>query len=366
MKFSKTVSHSLVAAVLAIASNVSAHRAHVQPFGPEIHKQYRTPSSLSSSSPSIWDDVFFTGSAADPTRVALDFVEQKLTDSDYIVKNAYTSKHNGVTHVYLRQRVDGLEVINGDINVNVDKHGNVISFGDSFYKGDHKKSLMFKEWIRKGGESLRQLTFRGWRLRSPVDFETPKMSPQDALLAFARHINVDIPRPEDMNIDGKVPVAQAYIQNGDGELELVYDFQVEMKHTDNWFHVQVNAETGNVVQLVDWVADSTFNVYPMGINDPDEGTRKTLKDPHYLPASPLGWNRQAQNKNFTTTAGNNVYAGDNRRNGLDWENYPRPEGSIDENGELVFDFEIDLTQDPSAYIDAAVTNLFYWNNQVHD
>jgi len=225
-----------------------------------------------------------------------------------------------------------------------------------------------------------------------VDFEAPepkgKLSPQDALLSFARHLNMEIARPEDMDIvatsslhsdkvqvvmtncpltkDGKVPVAQAYIQNGDGELELVYDFEVEMKDTDNWFHAQVSAETGKVVQLVDWVADASYNVYPMGVNDPEDGHRKLVKDPHHLPASPLGWNRQGRNKNFTTTIGNNVYAGENRRNGNDWENNPKPEGTIDEDGELVFDFKVDLDQDPSTYIDATVTNLFYWNNQVHD
>ncbi|KAG0314809.1 Fungalysin/Thermolysin Extracellular metalloproteinase 5 [Dissophora globulifera] len=409
MKITKTSSYSLVAAVLAVASTVSAHRARVQPFGPElVHKEYLTPASLS---PSTWgssfvgnraSDVFFSGSSADPKQVALDFVEQKLTDSEYIVKNAYTSKHNGVTHVYLRQRIDGLEVINGDINVNVDKRGNVISFGDSFYKGDHqKKSLTIKEWIQKEAESFqeqgRQLAFGGWRHRSSEHhtqetYETPeakaKLSPQDALLSFARYLNVEIPRPEDMDIvstnslrsdkvevvmtncpltqDGKVPVAQAYIQTEDGTLELVYDFQVEMKDTDNWFHVQVSAETGKVMQVVDWVADNSYNVYPMGTNDPEDGKRKLLKDPHHPPASPLGWNRQAQNKNFTTTVGNNVYAGENRRNGNDWQNNPKPEAKVDKDGELIFDFKIDLENDPASYVDAAVTNLFYWNNQVHD
>ncbi|KAF9090067.1 Fungalysin/Thermolysin Extracellular metalloproteinase 5 [Mortierella sp. AM989] len=403
MKFSKTQSYSLVAAMLAVASTVSAHRARVQPFGPELaHKEYITPSSASSWGNSFDgrddNEVFFTGSAANPQKVALEFVEQRLTDSDYIVKNAYTSKHNGVTHVYLRQRIDGLEVINGDINVNVDKHGNVISYGDSFYKGNNrKKSLTIKEWIKKEAESFqeqgRQLNFGRWRHRTQERQEevpVPKatISPQEALLSFARYLNVEIPRPEDMDIvstnslrsdkvdvvmtncpltaNGQVPVAQAYIQNADGELELVYDFQVEMKDTDNWFHVQINAETGKVVQVVDWVADASYNVFPMGTNDPEDGNRKLLKDPHHPPASPLGWNRQAQNKNFTTTVGNNVYAGENRRNGNDWQNNPKPEGTIDEDGELVFDFKLNLEKDPSSYVDAAVTNLFYWNNQVHD
>ena len=169
-----------------------------------------------------------------------------------------------------------------------------------------------------------------------------------------------------LTADGKVPVTQAYIQTDDGTLELVYDFQVEMKDTDNWFHVQVNAETGKVMQVIDWVADAAYNVYPMGVNDPLDGERKLVVDPHHVPASPLGWNRQAQNKNFTTTVGNNVYAGENRRNGNDWQNNPKPEGKVAKDGELTFDYKIDFTKDPVTYVDAAVTNLFYWNNQVHD
>ncbi|KAG0207328.1 Fungalysin/Thermolysin Extracellular metalloproteinase 5 [Mortierella sp. GBA30] len=406
MKISKTQSYSLLAAMVAVASTASAHRARVQPFGPELaHKEYVAPSTVSSSSDFFGayrqSDVLFSGSALNPKRVALDFVEQELTNSDYIVKNAYTSKHNGVTHVYLRQRIDGLEVINGDINVNVDQHGNVISYGDSFYKGNNreKRSLTINEWITKEAESLqegRQLSFGGWRHRSQRhrvqdDFETPDksmISPQDALLSFARFLNVEIPRPEDMDIvsttslhsdkvdvvmtncpltaDGKVPVSQAYIQTDEGSLELVYDFQIEMKETDNWFHVQVHAESGKVMQVVDWVSDATYNVYPMGVNDPEDGKRRLLTNPHHHKASPLGWHRQGQNKNFTTTIGNNVYAGDNRRNGMDWENNPRPEGEVDEDGELTFDFEVDLSKDPVTYVDAAVTNLFYWNNQIHD
>ncbi|OAQ28048.1 hypothetical protein K457DRAFT_139171 [Linnemannia elongata AG-77] len=407
---------SLVAAVaLASAASVSAHRAHVQPFGPDLaHQEYSAPSSSSSSFAPVTP--LFRGSASNPAKAATDFVEQLLTSSDYIVKNAYTSKHNGVTHVYFRQVVDGLEVVNGDINVNVDKDGQVISFGNSFYKGDKvhnnaykggrrfgKRDLSFgtiKEWIKQETEEFmeeegRQLTFGRWgrrphHERKPEQPAKPEgvVSPQDALASFARFLNVEIPRPEDMDIvattsfradkadvimtncpltaNGEVPVTQAYIQTSDGELRLVYDFKVEMKDTDNWFHTQVDAETGKVLQVIDWVSDASFNVFPMGINDPEEGKRKLVKNPHHIPASPLGWNRQSQNKNFTTTIGNNVYAGENRRNGNDWENNPKPEGKVGKDGELTFDFPIDFDKEPSTYIDAAVTNLFYWNNQVHD
>ncbi|KAG0276017.1 Fungalysin/Thermolysin Extracellular metalloproteinase 5 [Linnemannia exigua] len=337
---------SLLAAVTLVATVASAHRSHVQPFGPDLaHQEYQVPTPLTSNS-------FFAGSAANPAKAATDFVEQQLTSSDYIVKNAYTSKHNGVTHVYLRQVVDGLEVVNGDINVNVDRNGHVISFGNSFYKGKggrrhggfQKRDLTvasIKDWIRQETEEFmeegRQLTFGRWGRGRPHRERKPELtkpagvvSPQDALASFARFLNVEIPRPEDMDIvaatpslradkadvimtncpltaTGEVPVSQAYIQTAEGDLRLVYDFKVEMKDTDNWFHTQVDAETGKVLQVIDWVSDATFNVFPMGINDPEEGERKLVKNPHHVPASPLGWNSQSHKKNFTTTIGNNVH-----------------------------------------------------------
>ncbi|KAG9106065.1 Fungalysin/Thermolysin Extracellular metalloproteinase 5, partial [Ceratobasidium sp. 392] len=78
-----------------------------------------------------------TGSFAahtDPFDVARAFL-QSYTDSDYFIReDSYTDKTTGVTHVYVRQRVDGLEVANGDINLNI-RDGIVMSYGDSFFGG---------------------------------------------------------------------------------------------------------------------------------------------------------------------------------------------------------------------------------------
>ncbi|QRW10241.1 extracellular metalloproteinase MEP [Ceratobasidium sp. AG-Ba] len=70
----------------------------------------------------------------DPLSVARAFL-QSYTDSDYYIRDdSYTDKATGVTHVYVRQRVDGLEVADGDINMNI-RDGRVLSFGDSFFRG---------------------------------------------------------------------------------------------------------------------------------------------------------------------------------------------------------------------------------------
>jgi len=51
-------------------------------------------------------------------------------------EQTYTDKSTGVTHVYAKQLLNGLEVSDGDINVNIDAHGRVLSWGNSFHPGD--------------------------------------------------------------------------------------------------------------------------------------------------------------------------------------------------------------------------------------
>ena len=44
--------------------------------------------------------------------------------------DSYTDSNTGVTHVYYRQIINGIPVVDGDINVNI-KDGIMLSFGDS-------------------------------------------------------------------------------------------------------------------------------------------------------------------------------------------------------------------------------------------
>ncbi|KAG8681968.1 Fungalysin/Thermolysin Extracellular metalloproteinase 5, partial [Ceratobasidium sp. 394] len=76
----------------------------------------------------------------DPLDVARAFL-QAYTDSDYFIReDSYTDKNTGITHVYVRQRVDGLEVADGDMNLNI-RDGRVLSFGDSFFRGSAPAAL---------------------------------------------------------------------------------------------------------------------------------------------------------------------------------------------------------------------------------
>ena len=92
---------------------------------------------------------------------------------------------------------------------------------------------------------------------------------------------------------------------------------------------------------------------------------RTLQvNPANANASPFGWHdtNGAGGAEFTTTQGNNVHA----YTDVDANNTPDTGSSPSGGSALNFDFALNLTQAPSAYRPAAVTNLFYWNNIIHD
>jgi extracellular elastinolytic metalloproteinase len=74
--------------------------------------------------------------SSDPYEIARSFVtelfqDQLSEDNNFALrKDSYMDKTTGVTHVFFRQMINGIEVADGDLNVNV-MDGTVISYGDS-------------------------------------------------------------------------------------------------------------------------------------------------------------------------------------------------------------------------------------------
>ncbi|KAI8867101.1 hypothetical protein GQ42DRAFT_138996 [Ramicandelaber brevisporus] len=348
-----------------------------------------------------------TAAGADPVYLALQYARSQHPGSHFDVTSAYESQPSGVTHVYLRQLVNGLEIANADMNINVAKDGSILSSGSSFVdnaetavlRGTSSSSLNDDQPAARLSWPLHQLhtikgkvksfvteTMMGIE-RSDDSIDVKHLSPEEALVAFAKHIEEQssVSNPSQMKlepshdqelvgrggpafdlhntgitVDNKpVPIRAAYIQTDSGVLRRVWDLRVEQDY--HWYHALVDSATGKVLQLVDWTSDATYNVYPLGVNDPEDGERELVVNPEISDASPLGWHDNGR-VNSTKTQGNNVYAHENFDGGNSWRNNYRPSGGKN----LVFDFPIDFNKQPKSYIDAAVTNLFYWNNAIHD
>ena len=107
---------------------------------------------------------------------------------------------------------------------------------------------------------------------------------------------------------------------------------------------------------------ATYNVFTLPAVSPIEGTRSIVVDPQDATASPYGWHDTdgVAGAEFTDTRGNNVIAQEDVN--ADNAGGFRPSGGASLN----FDFAYDPTQDPAASQAAALTNVFYLVNLLHD
>ena len=109
------------------------------------------------------------------------------------------------------------------------------------------------------------------------------------------------------------------------------------------------------------VRAGAYRVIPIPFENPERGGFALVTDPADPVASPRGWHDDGA-QTYTITRGNNAYA----YTDTDGNNEPDA-GSAPNGGDaLVFDFVFDPARPPAQNARAAVTNLFYWNNTVHD
>ncbi|MCA1607624.1 MAG: M36 family metallopeptidase, partial [Acidobacteria bacterium] len=161
----------------------------------------------------------------------------------------------------------------------------------------------------------------------------------------------------------------------DGQtLRLCWEVLFTSKARGELYRVLVDAETGEELLrhcLTEYISNATYRVFPSdspspfspghpapNSTQPAVVARTLITTPALnTTASPNGWIDDGINE----TRGNNVDAHTDT-NADNLPDLPRVQGSPSR----VFDPPLDLTQAPASYRDAAVVNLFYWNNRIHD
>ncbi|AZA78314.1 T9SS C-terminal target domain-containing protein [Chryseobacterium sp. G0186] len=269
--------------------------------------------------------------------------------------------------VGIEQTINGVPIFGSSANVLI-RDGKVLSFADTFIK-TYPNAIKGKESIQK--EALVAQTIK--KLNG---------------LSMAK------------NIDGNeepIKINTVYFVKGK-ELLLGYQFYIEEKETGNVWNTIISTEDGfilyqenitlscnfhsdayhhasdgsmaamfprfqeNIKQETNFVLapdNASYNVFALPVEAPTFGGRTLLTNPWDLTASSEGWHSDGTN-HYTNTRGNNVYAYTDENN----TNIPQfsPDGGAGRN----FDFPLDITLPPQNYTSAAVTNLFYMNNKIHD
>lgn len=318
----------------------------------------------------------------------------QLTEADlaeYEVSDLYTSRHNGVTHVYLNQTHNGIRVFNGILGIHIDREGKV------FYATNR--------WVSD----------LAGKLANP----TPTLSAEDAILHSADHLNLidNLPprRSAPAGQDQRQVFEGGQMSLNDIDVRLVYvpleqgvrlgwKVNIRPAGSTDWWDMVVDAEDGAVIAQINWtvydnfdhrgaaqrarqagpvklvsgkaktasagktapaakIGGPSYRGLALPLMSPDEGATTLIPDPSDPTASPFGWHdtNGAAGAEFTTTQGNNVHAYQDR-DGNDIPSGDDPDGGAG----LVFDFPANLTQPPNTYTPAATVNLFVWNNYIHD
>ena len=279
--------------------------------------------------------------------------------ADIVVRDEYRSAHNGVTHIYLSQRLNGIEVVNADSNINIDRQGRVILAGSRFVSD----------------------------LSSKANIGSPAIGPVEALTAAARHLEL---QPTDFQLQeslggpasqaiysgggislDQIPVKLMYLPTDGGQVRLVWEAVVRLQDGQHWFDLFIDAATGEVLEKFNWIANELeggpeYDVIPLPAESPLDSPQTTVFSPSDPTASPFGWHDTdgTAGAEFTDTRGNNVFA----QTDLDANN--NPVGEVQPNGGLglIFNFPWNELLDPEdgTNKEASVVNLYYWNNILHD
>ena len=109
---------------------------------------------------------------------------------------------------------------------------------------------------------------------------------------------------------------------------------------------------------------AAYRVFPFPYESPLNGPRVLVTNPADTEASPYGWHDLdgSEGPDDTQSIGNNVFAYDDQND----DNFP--DNYVDGEINLQFDFPFAPAPeaDPQSNRDAAITNLFFANNRLHD
>ena len=348
---------------------------------------------------------------------ALDYVERNaarhgLTQADVAdleVTDETTSRRSGVTHVYVRQQIGDVPVVAGAMTVNVARDGRVL-----LASGELVAGLALRTVARGPAISPAQA--------AEVLAADLGLNPTSAFATVAeKTVGPDGVYLSPAGVS-RQPVAASLVyadaRDGTGALRLAYEVEIaEIARPHVWLGT-VDAVTGQLLRREDLVIHDAFagddpaavaapavSVAPIAAATPAApalvplvfedafgsagfggAAYRVLAYPIMAPiytlplppadartlvtgvedgdASPYGWHDTdgVAGAEFTTTWGNNAQA----YTDTNVNDQPDPGSSPDGGAGLLFDFPLDLAQAPATYRPAAVTNLFYWSNLLHD
>ena len=302
---------------------------------------------------------------------------------DIVIDKHSYSKSMDVENVYVVQQYQGIEIFNSVSSFAI-KNGQVKNASLSFSKDVSQKVNTTTPAVSAAAAIGNAALELG--INSPTNLELLETVSVNSFIYSNGSISLE-----------NIPVKLVFQKMEDGSLQLAWDLSIYVLDASHYYSVRVDAVTGSVINIGDWVVSCSFgehknnsdsshtensvlfskedatmasltdgaqyNVIPLPYQSPAESPFSLIVDPSAQGSgSPYGWHDTdgVPGPEFTITRGNNGWAqeDENGNNGTGFS----PEGTA----ELIFNFDFDFTQDPALSLAASITNLFYLNNMLHD
>jgi hypothetical protein len=286
-------------------------------------------------------------------------------------KRDHSDAHNGLRSVIWQQEVDGIPVFEALLKAHVTARGELVNIGSAWMRDaetaadsgtPNRADLLANPRI----SAAEALALAGSSVADPL--ETREVAPSGEAAGATRRRAFTAPGLSDATAE------LVWLPMGADSLRLCWQTIFSSNERGQMFLALVDAETGEIQlrrSLTEDISNASYRVFTSDSPtpfSPGHPTPSTVQPPQVsrslvtlealnTTASPNGWIDDGVNE----TRGNNVDA----HTDIDANNVadvPRPQGAPNR----VFDFPLDLTQAPSTYQAAAVTQLFYWCNFMHD
>jgi extracellular elastinolytic metalloproteinase len=322
--------------------------------------------------------------------------ELKLTAEDFnnaIVSDSYISM--GITHIYFQQQHKGVKVFNGLLNVVVYKNDRMLVSGNRFVSNlqskiqDYSSVIPAKQAVTLAAANLNILSTQ--QLQQIEHEKTDGLGSISEKYVFN---SADISRDD-------IPAELVWLQKENDTVVLCWNIRIYELQNDAWWELRVDAKTGEVVAKNNWIAQCDFNqheestcgqtaepsmtsrssntsfqptsvlvaddyaVFDLPKESPNTGPRTIVNSPWSRAgvgnnATTLTWTNDGTTT-YTSSRGNNVWA----KEDLAADNETTIGTSAVSAGND-FNFPFTAGQAPTVNRNAAITNLFFWNNVCHD
>ena len=188
----------------------------------------------------------------------------------YVVTDRYRDDHNGVTHIYLRQTLNDLEISGAEINVNVSRDGEMINVGSRFLANLAEAGNISTTPELSATEAA-QAAARAWGIKTSAEM---------ALLAdYSGLERATMLAAPGLSLD-EVPARLHYVYDGESGLQLAWNLVVRTTDGEHWYEASVDASDGRLLRAADWIDDAVYNVIPSPVEAPNDGSRALVTDPH--------------------------------------------------------------------------------------